>query len=124
MRWIIAGVLAAGIVSARADQPLEARLLVQVTFVSGLQHFQGKKLFPRLNVGDDLTLVREPDNTADSNAIRVEWRGRPLGYIPQPVNPALARQLDFGNRLRARIIRLSRHRDPDRRVELEIYLPL
>jgi len=39
-------------------------------------------------------------------------------------NEAVARQLDHGNRLEARIVRLTRHRDPWKRIELEVYLPL
>ena len=97
---------------------------MQVSFVAGFQHYQGNEVFKRLKVGDALRLVRERENSADPNAIRVEWSGYILGYVPEDVNANLARQMDFGNRLRARVVRLSRHRDPDRRVEMEIYLPL
>ena len=123
MRWIILCALCALLTTADAEEQVDASLIVQVSFVAGFQHHEGNRLFKRLKVGDTLRLVRERRNPADPNAIRVEWSGHVLGYVPDDVNANLARQMDFGNRLRARVVRLSRHRDPDRRVEMEIYLP-
>jgi hypothetical protein len=124
IRWIAVCALSVFLMPAHADERADANLLVQVAFVTGLQHYEGNKVFERLEVGDALRLVRERRNSADPNAIRVEWSGHVLGYVPGNVNVSLARQMDFGNRLRARVLRLSRHRDPDRRIEMEIYLPL
>ena len=111
--WQVPGVLA---------EPARARLLLQVSFVSGFQYYEGKRLFRHLAAGDEVRLIREPDNAYDANAIRVEWNNRVLGYLPGNENRALARQMDFGHRLRGRIVQLSRHRDPNRRVEIEVYL--
>ena len=122
MRWIAVSVLTLCSTLACAESHADARLLLQVSFVAGLQSYEGKRLFSRLRVGDELQLRREPDNAHDENAIRVEWHGRLLGYLPRGGNESLARQMDLGNRLRARIVRLNRHRDPDRRLEVEIYL--
>jgi hypothetical protein len=44
--------------------------------------------------------------------------------VPRKENEAVARQLDRGNRLRARIVRLSKHRDPWKRIEFEVFLGL
>jgi hypothetical protein len=109
---------------AHADDSLEAYLLVQVCFVTGFEHYDGKRVFSRMQVGDLLRLQREAGNPHDGNAVRVEWQGYKVGYVPRNSNEGIARQLDFGNRLSARVIRLSRHRDPNRRVEMEIFLPL
>ena len=122
--WIAVTGLAACVTLTHADDSLEAYLLVQVCFVSGFEHYDGKRVFSRMQVGDLLRLVREADNPHDGNAVRVEWQDQKLGYVPRNSNEDIARQLDFGNRLRARVIRLSRHRDPNRRVEIEIFLPL
>ena len=109
---------------AHADEVESARILVQTSFVAGFQHHHGKRLYSSMKVGDALILVREPGNVHDANAVRVEWRGHVIGYVPRNENEALARQFDFGNRLEGRITRLSKHRDPNRRVEMEIYVPL
>lgn len=116
--------LAACVALIHADELLDASLLVQVCFVTGFGHYDGKRVFSRMQVGDLLRLAREADNPNDANAVRVEWQGHKLGYVPDNSNEDIARQLDYGNRLRGRVIRLSRHRDPDRRVEIEIFLPL
>jgi hypothetical protein len=68
--------------------------------------------------------VREPANPHDTRAVRVEWNGHMLGYVPRAENEALARQLDRGNQLEARIVRLTRHRDPWKRIEFEVFLRL
>ena len=123
-RWMAATGLAACVTLAHADDSLEAYLLVQVCFVTGFEHYDGKRVFSRMQVGDLLRLQREAGNPHDGNAVRVEWQGYKVGYVPRNSNEGIARQLDFGNRLSARVIRLSRHRDPNRRVEMEIFLPL
>lgn len=102
----------------------QARLLVQVSPVAGFQYHEGKAVWDQMQVGDRLVLVREPDNPHDGRAVRVEWNGHMIGYLPRAENEAVARQMDHGNRLEARITRLARHRDPRKRVELEVFLPL
>jgi hypothetical protein len=77
---------------------------------------------PMLQFGDALDLVREEDNPHDPNAVRVEWRGRKLGYVPRRQNAALAWGLDRGTPMRARVSRLTEHPNPARRIEFEVYL--
>lgn len=77
-----------------------------------------------LREGDDLSLVRESGNEHDANAVRVDWRDRTLGYVPRSENADVARQLDRGQPLRARILRLARYRNHHRKLEIEIYLQL
>jgi hypothetical protein len=101
-----------------------ARILVQSSPVAGFQFHEGKQVWDQLKVGDALTLVREPDNPHDARAVRVEWNGHMLGYVPRAENDAVARQLDRGNKLEARIVRLTKHRDPWKRIEFEVFLKL
>jgi hypothetical protein len=75
-------------------------------------------------VGDALTLVREPDNPHDARAVRVEWQGHKIGYVPRRENADVARLLDRGQVLAARISRLAEVRDPWSRVRFEILVPL
>jgi hypothetical protein len=124
MRSLAAIALAAFLTLVFAEEPASARLVIQSTFVVGLERHSGKRLFSSLRVDDPLQLVREPVDESDPNAVRVDWRGQTLGFVSADAARSVARQLDHGNRLRARVLRLSRHRDPDRRVEMEIYLPL
>ncbi len=69
-------------------------------------------------------LVREPDNPFDEDAIRLEWNGRRIGYVPRSENGALARALDAGNAIEARIIELSRRRNGRHLIGYDILIPL
>ena len=89
----------------------------------GFRHYDGKEVWPELRVGQLLTLVRESDNPHDSQAIRVEWQGHKLGYVPQADNSDLARLIDNGANIEARITKLEKSRRPNNRVQFGVYLP-
>ena len=58
----------------------------------------------RLNVGDTLVLKREPRNRFDPLAIRVETAaGMNIGYVPREKNGLLARLLDAGKLIVAKV---------------------
>lgn len=119
---LLAACLLAAAMPLRAQS--DARILVQSSLLAGFQFHEAKALWPQLKVGDALTLVREPGNAHDPRAVRVEWQGHMLGYVPRKENEAVARQLDRGNALEARIVQLRRHRDPWKRLEFEVFLKL
>jgi hypothetical protein len=121
--WLFILIAACACASRVAAQPA-VRILVQSSPVAGFQFHEGKRLWDQLKVGDALALVREPGNPHDARAVRVEWNGHMLGYVPRAENDAVARQLDRGNRLEARIVRLTKHRDPWKRIEFEVFLRL
>ena len=98
------------------------QLLVQSSPLAGFRYGEAAELWPRLQQGDALELVREADNPHDANAVRVEWRGRKLGYVPRRENAAVAWGLDRGTPLRARVSRLAEHPNPARRIEFEVYI--
>lgn len=100
---------------------VSTRLLVQESPLAGFQFHEGKRLWGDLRVGDRLELIRDPDNPYDARAVRVMWQGHFLGFVPRADNEAIARQLDRGTRLKARIIRLKQSRDPWQRVSFEVY---
>ena len=103
-------------------QAQQVRLLVQDSPLAGYNYHEAARAFTAMRVGDELVLVREPDNPHDGNAVRVEWQARKLGYVPQARKAALAWALDNGEPLSARISRLQRHRSPARRVAFEVYM--
>ena len=106
---------------AQADS---VRMLVQSSPLAGSQYYAMDAFWTEIKVGDTLTLVREPDNRHDRHAIRVEWRGHKLGYVPRAENRAVAAALDAGDKLVARIARLTEHHNPWRRVEFEVFAEL
>jgi hypothetical protein len=102
----------------------EARIIIQQSPLAGFQYYEGKVLWDNMRVGDTLALVREPQNPHDANAVRVEWKGQPLGYVPRRDNSDVARQMDRGAPVKARIVKLKEARNPWQRVEFEVYVDL
>lgn len=100
------------------------RLLIQRSPLAGSQYYALGEHWQALRVGDRLELIREPGNRHDDQAIRVEWRGQQLGYVPRSANKIIAAALDAGDKLIARISRLTQHPDPWRRVEFEVLIEL
>ena len=109
-------------------QPLYAQvtahILLQDSPLAGFQYHAGKTLWPQMREGDMLTLIREPDNVHDAKAVRVEWQGHKIGYVPRRENADVARFMDGGQTLVARINRLAEVRDPWSRVRFDILLPV
>lgn len=107
--------------SARASQ---ASLLIQSSPLAGSQFHALPEVIDQIRVGDPLTLKREPANPHDANAIQVLWRDNLLGFVPRRENKAVARAMDRGERLDARVVALRPDETPWRRLRFDISLPL
>ena len=101
---------------------IETMILVRSSPLAGFQFHAGEALWREMRVGDRLALIREPANPYDPNAIRVDWRDVKLGYVPRRDNRQVARQIDLGAALEARVSRLREAKNPWDRVEFEVVL--
>lgn len=130
-RSFIAAILSAlGVPSATARPPLVAAPsaipLAPRVFsfdevqLAGFQYHAGESVWAELAEGHLLVLVREPGNPFDRSAIRVDWQGRKLGYVPRASNCQLANLMDQGVGATARIVGLAECRNPWYRVQLAI----
>jgi len=119
-----AALAAAAITTAAPAPAAEAVIVVQRSPLAGFRHHDAAETWQHLTVGDRLQLVREGDNPYDANAVRVEWRGVKLGYVPQRDNAAVARQLDRGAALEARVAVLRENRNRSVRIEFDVVAPL
>lgn len=54
----------------------------------GIKQANAGEFVASLEDGEELTLVREPDNQYDPNAIRVEAKGVKIGYIGRGRDPS------------------------------------
>ena len=100
------------------------RILVQRSPLAGFQYYGGKILWDELREGDPLTLAREPDNRHDPFAVRVEWRGTKLGYLPRAENREVAEEMDKGTPISGRIGRLAHDPNPWKRLRVDVYVGL
>jgi hypothetical protein len=121
MRSLLISLLCAFSLVAQAQT---VKLLVQGSPLAGFQYHAGEVLWEKMSVGDVVMLIREPDNPHDPRAVRVEWQGAQLGYLPRAENEAVAAAMDRGERVSARIAALAKHRNPWRRVRIEVFVVL
>ena len=120
----LALILLLGLALMPAATAESVKILIQSSPLAGSQYHALTEVWPQIRPGDRLTLTREPNNRYDRNAVRVDWNGQPLGYVPRSENRAVARALDSGESLEARVARLRDDPDPWRRVEFDVYLKL
>ena len=121
MRLLLTISLALWLSNAQAES---MRLLVQSSPLAGSQFYALEAFWQEIRVGDELTLIREPNNRHDRRAIRVEWRGHQLGYVPRAQNRVTAEAMDAGERLSARVSAISDNKNPWLRVAFEVFIEL
>lgn len=115
------GVAVAAPVLAQAAS--SRRIELQRSALAGFQYHQGEKLWSLMQVGDTLTLIREADNRFDNRAVRVEWQGHKLGYVPRLDNASVSHLLDSGvQQLTTQIVALQASDNPWDRLALAVYL--
>ena len=102
----------------------EVRILVQSSPLAGFRYYAGESLWRDMREGDRLALIREADNPHDASAVRIEWRGQKLGYLPRAENRAVATAMDRGEAVDARIAKLREHRNPWQRMLIEVFVVL
>jgi hypothetical protein len=120
----LAAITFAAVLATPCARAADAVIVVQRSPLAGFRHYDGGEVLRDLKPGARLELVREPENPYDANAVRVEWRGVKLGYVPRRDNAAVARQMDRGAALEARLAVLLENRNRSVRLEFEVVAPL
>ncbi len=127
-RAFLGGFLACGTEALLARPAMagrEAEALLLACHVAGTSYrLRGlADVEPALAVGDALILQREPGNPADLLAIAVfDRRRRHLGYVPRAKNEVLARLMDAGVGVDARLDSKAWVGDW-LRLEMSVFLP-
>ncbi|QLQ26813.1 MAG: HIRAN domain-containing protein [Dechloromonas sp.] len=118
----IAALAGTSIVAPLTQATTTRTIELQRSPLAGFQYHRAEAVWPLLSVGAALDLVREPDNAHDSRAVRVDWQGQKLGYVPRIDNAAVSHLLDGGQAVTARIVALRQSGNPWERVELAVNL--
>lgn len=86
--------------------PFQQDIFLQECHVAGTMYIDDILIKAKdVDVGTMLVLKREPSNEHDELAIRVETTaGDKLGYVPRKHNPILARLMDAGKLLIAKVL--------------------
>ncbi|MEW5889136.1 MAG: HIRAN domain-containing protein [Pseudomonadota bacterium] len=107
-------------VLAWLDHAPPAPGVLLIAHVAGFQYHEGPRVEDEFAAGDALDLVLERDNPHDPLAVRIDWQGVKLGYVPRPENAEIAARLMVGEKLAARILEVDFEAEPWRRVEFVI----
>ncbi|MEY4592501.1 MAG: hypothetical protein RIR18_1396 [Pseudomonadota bacterium] len=119
--WLLSVCFPIGVLAETAIPVGQVRMLIQESPLAGSQYHDLGQKWELITVGADLTLRREPGNPHDVRAIRVEWQGNLLGYVPRRENRAVAVAMDEGDELVAKVTALRPHRNPWLRVRFAVY---
>jgi len=125
-RGFMQALLAMSGMASSGIRPIASRAsssqLIQQSPLAGYQYHEGENLWSQLATGDALQLVREPFNPYDPQAVRIDWRGHKLGYLPRRDNTAISQMLDRKVLFSTKIATLQYADNPWERIELAVYM--
>jgi hypothetical protein len=75
------------------------------TSIAGINKHDGPNILDSIDIDEPLTLVREPKNRFDPNAVSVYYREHKLGYVPAFRAGVVAGIMDSGTPMHAKLIR-------------------
>lgn len=90
-------------------------------YIAGFQYYKGLELEPILRESEPLSLIREPHNRHDCYAVEVFRGDQKLGYLPRSENKIVARIMDQGMVVKAKITKIDPDAIPLRRVKLKVF---
>ena len=64
--------------------------------LAGFTYYDGLDVIESLKLGTPVTLISEPENPHDADAVAIYFRETKLGYIPQAKNSFISNLLYFG----------------------------
>lgn len=79
---------------------------------------EAKDIIKSLEVGDVLTLRRDPENAYDNFAVACDYQDEFLGFIPKEHNFEIATALDNGAEITAEIVAFANSLRPTLEIEL------
>lgn len=73
-------------------------------YIAGFKFHEGMLKIDKINEGDEVLLVHEPENPYDENAIRVGHQGDDIGYVPKAVNQNILPALEGNSHLTGNVV--------------------
>ena len=66
-------------------------------YIAGLQYYEVLEVWKKLEIGQHLELIPEPNNRYDEHAVVVAFDGKKLGYLPRSQNKTVSQLLQAGH---------------------------
>ena len=94
-------------------------------FIAGVQFHELKSVINDLSEGDNLTLLPEPSNKFDPNAVRIEYLPKDydsvmLGFVPKKFSSEVAAMLEVGKGLQCVLVKLNKSAKTWEQAKVEI----
>jgi hypothetical protein len=89
-------------------------------FISGYQYHKGLQMEHLFGPGTIFSLKHEPENPFDDDAVALYYENSKIGFIPPNDNVEIARRMQKGEPLKARLSRFEPESDPWERVYVEV----
>lgn len=90
-------------------------------FIEGWQYYDGDKVLNQLNISDQLKLVREPENTQDTFAVKVLTKDNiQLGYVAAVYSEFVSKVLDNKDECNVHILKKYPYAIPQMKICIEI----
>ena len=97
------------------------KILLATVFISGYPYYDGPEVENQVETGMPLLLNRQPHNRYDKAAVEVFTGEAKLGYLPRPENREIARLMDHGTEVKAKITELTPDAYPFGNVKVEVW---
>ncbi len=90
--------------------------------VAGFAYYDGLDVIDELTLGKPVSLVAEPDNPYDPEAVAIFYRDKKLGYIPKDKNSLFSTLLYFGHSdlFESRIQFVNKESHPERQFRVVV----
>jgi hypothetical protein len=90
--------------------------------IAGFTYYDGIDVYESLKVGSKLTLLPEPENGYDPDAIAIFSNETMLGYVPREENTLISKffKLGYTNLFEARIAQINPETHPEKQVRVTV----
>lgn len=89
-------------------------------FIAGVRFHELNSVIDEIAEGNKLTLIPEPSNKFDPNAVKIEYQGFMLGYVPKRISSEVVAMIEVGKEVKCILTELNKNADPWEKVKVEI----
>ncbi|NCB08770.1 MAG: DNA-binding protein [Bacteroidia bacterium] len=102
--------------------PMTKEVILTHPCVAGFSYYDGPENLLNLKEQQPFRLQRQPGNPFDVNAVEIFAGTEKLGYLPRKENKLIARMMDQGMEVKARICRINLQNPDWESVRVEVYV--
>lgn len=91
--------------------------------IAGFTYYEGVLAFGNLKIGSKLSLVPEPKNRYDENALAIYYKEHKLGFVPRSFNKPIATIMGAGYDIfEVRVQQLNPDTHPEDQVQVVVFV--